>query len=305
MGPGWHAFLLPGSRRKLREMTTIGFLHMLPFLKRAIVSGVASAGILGGAVLGWAGHAEAANLISYRALYDVRLVEAKRGAGISAASGNIAYGVQKTCDGWLVNQTGTMVLQTGAGDNVPQALNFSSWESTDGTSYRFSVLGADDGAAADGTILGGASMTSMQSGGQAQFSKPAPLRFALPKGTLFPMQHTRYILQQAADGQTQFENSVFEGTDVEGAKLLVTFVSPQSDGAVQVAKRFSQAQVNRPGWNFRLAYFDPGSRTGVPLYEIEADYLDNGVPLRWMLDYGDFVIEMALSKLEVLDNPDC
>ncbi|HEY9081127.1 EipB family protein [Magnetovibrio sp.] len=254
------------------------------------------------AIVVFAGAVQAADLVSYRAVYDVRLADAKRGSNVSAASGQIAYGVKQTCDGWLVNQTGTMYLQTATGDVVPQGLNFSSWESVDGTRYRFSVMGDETDS---DIILGAASMSKTPNGGEAQFSKPEPATFALPAGTLFPMEHTVHILDQAALGKSQFENSVFEGTDVEGEKLLVSFVSPLSARAQTMAARFKDAALTHPGWNFRLAYFDPASQTGEPLYEIEADYLDNGIPVRWMLDYGDFTVEMGMTKVEILPKPDC
>lgn len=246
--------------------------------------------------------ADAANMVSYRAVYDIRLAEAKRGASISAASGKIAYGVKQACDAWLVNQTGTMYLQTTTGDVVPQTLNFSSWESADSTQYRFTVMG--DAGDAD-NILGGAYMPQSGQEGEARFSKPEAATFVLPQNTLFPVVHTGHILDQAAAGKTQFQNMVFEGTDVEGAKLLVTFVSALSARASELSARFQTKAMKRPGWTFRLAYFDPTSQTGEPMYEIEADYLDNGIPVRWMLDYGDFTIEMGMSKVEILPRPDC
>ncbi|MBL4614708.1 MAG: DUF1849 family protein [Magnetovibrio sp.] len=252
--------------------------------------------------------AQAANLVSYRAIYDVRLADAKRGSNISAATGQIAYGVKEACDSWLANQSSNMYLQTTNGDVIPQVVSFSSWESRDGKHYRF--IGTDDGDE-EGDIFGSAKMpqgNGPDNGtgvGEARFSKPQDAIFKLPSGTMFPVQHTKHILKQARDGQTQFQNMVFEGIDVEGAKLLVTFVSPLSERARDLSKQFSAQALNRPGWNFRLAYFDPTSQTGVPMYEIEADYLDNGVPIRWLMDYGDFTIEMSVSKIEILPRPDC
>ena len=254
------------------------------------------------ASVGFANAVYAANLVSYRAVYDVRLVDAKAGASISAVSGQIAYGVKKTCDGWLVNQTGTMYLQVTTGDVIPETFNFSSWESADGTQYRFTVMG-DEGDS--DVILGGAKLAKSGGRGEAQFSKPEPATFPLAAGTMFPMEHTNHILDQAARGQSQFENSVFEGTDVEGAKLLVSFVSAISARSQALLERFKTEALTRPGWNFRLAYFEPTSKTGEPMYEIEADYLDNGIPVRWMLDYGDSIVEMGMSKIEILPKPDC
>jgi len=245
--------------------------------------------------------AAAANMASYRAVYDVRLVDAKRGSRFTAASGQIAYGVKEACDAWLVNQTGTMYLQTTTGDVFPQTLNFSSWESRDGASYRFTVMGEKG---EEDTILGGAKLRK-NGGGEAQFTRPDSMTFKLPANTMFPVVHTAHILRQAEVGKTQFQNTVFEGTDVEGAKLLVTFVSPLSKHARTISNALKIDALKQPGWTFRLAYFDPQSQTGEPLYEIEADYLDNGIPVRWMLDYGEFTVEMAMSKIEVLSAPKC
>jgi len=246
--------------------------------------------------------AQGANMVSYRAVYDIRLADAKRGSNISAASGQLAYGVKKTCDGWLVNQTGSMYFQTTTGEVLPQPLTFSSWESATGTQYRFTSMDDQEGGE---VILGAARMSESRSGGEAQFSKPQPSTFKLPAGTLFPIEHTVHILDQALAGKSQFENAVFEGVNVEGAKLLVTFVSPLSVRARDISTRLASEALKNPGWNFRLAYFDPESQTGEPLYEIEADYLDNGIPVRWLLDYGDFTVEMGMSKIEMLSKPDC
>lgn len=245
--------------------------------------------------------AEAANLASFRAIYDVRLAEARLGTTVSGASGKIAYGVKEACDAWLVNQTGTMYLQTSDGEELAQAMNFSSWESRDGTQYRFTAMGNEGD---DDMILGSAKMPKGKRG-EARFVKPEQATFELPADTLFPVVHTNHIIAQAQSGETQFQNKVFEGMDVEAEKLLVTFVSTLSNQAQNISKKISSKDVSRPGWNFRLAYFDPMSQTGEPMYEIEADYLDNGIPLRWLVDYGDFTVEMGLSKLEILPAPDC
>ncbi|MCW8916885.1 MAG: cell envelope integrity EipB family protein [Magnetovibrio sp.] len=243
--------------------------------------------------------AQAANLASYRAVYNARLSNVSNGANVTAVTGQIAYGAKRTCGAWLVNQAGGMYFQTTTGDVIPQPLNYSSWESEDGLQFRFSVMGDEP----DTTILGGAKRTGL--GGEAQFTKPEPVNFTLPEGTIFPFEHTAYILDQAQAGHTQFENYVFDGTDVEGAKLLVTFVTAMSGDVVERLSSFSAPALKKTGWNFRMAYFDPAERSSVPIYEIEADFLDNGIPVRWVMDYGDFAIELRMEKFESLPDPNC
>lgn len=160
-----------------------------------------------------------------------------------------------------------------------------------------------DGADRGEDVRGTAKMSA--GGGVANFTHPERTEFNLPSGTLFPVAHSQFMIDQARSGQTLMESRLFEGADVEGAKLVVVFVSPLSAEAREVVKQVGGDLVARPGWTFRLAYYDPSARTSEPLYEVEADILDNGVAPRWVLDYGDFSVVMRLAKVEALDKPDC
>jgi hypothetical protein len=122
---------------------------------------------------------------------------------------------------------------------------------------------------------------------------------------LFPAAHTRFMIENALAGNTQFQSKVFEGTDVEGAKLLVVFISPMSKAGKAIQDQLGGDLTNHQGWNFRMAYFDPNNQSGEPLYEVDVDQLDNGIALRWMLDYTSHAVEMKMVKVEQVKNPDC
>jgi len=252
-------------------------------------------------VSGFVSAASAAELASHRAAYGISLAAVRDNAALSAVSGQVAYGVEKVCGGWLQAQSGTMNMHLATGEVAPQTVHFSSWEADDATRYRFAVKTDDGGGDA---ILGTAHIDPGKAG-SARFSRPEPAEFALPKGTLFPVSHTAFLLERAAAGDKQAESFIFEGADVEGAKLLVAFISPLSDDAKAIVAGLGADIVKRAGWNFRLAYFDPQDQTGEPLYEVEADLLDNGVAPRWVLDYGVYAVEMKLTKIEALAKPDC
>ena len=257
-------------------------------------SGLAGDGLTGGGV----GAVEQA---SHRAAYVVSLDSIREDVALSSVSGQIAYGVEKVCDGWLMAQSGTMNLHLPSGEVLPQTMHFSSWESDDGSQYRFTMKSEGDSGE---TILGTAAIPA-GTPGSATFTRPEAAQFALSSGTLFPTAHTALLIAAAQAGKSQVESLVFEGTEVQGAKLLVAFISPLSDAAQAVQASLDSALVKRPGWTFRLAYFDPQDQTGEPLYEVEADQLDNGVALRWVLDYGSYAVEMKLNKIEPLNKPDC
>jgi len=244
--------------------------------------------------------AGAAPLVGYQAGYSVHLSSARDASSISAVTGKIAYGVEKLCDGWLFQQSGSMNMHLPDGNVLPQVMNFSSIET--GAKYQFSV--STEGIGKE-VILGRAEMGAEGQPGQATFSRPEKKSFTLPADTLFPAAHTRFMIDAAEAGKYQLKSHIFEGTDVDEAKLLVVFVSPMSDQGKAVIKRLGGDLKNHAGWNFRLAYFDPKSQTGEPLYEVGVDQLDNGVALRWVLDYGTHAVEMKMVKVETLDNPDC
>lgn len=248
-----------------------------------------------------AGAAQAAELSPHRAAYAISLDQARETVDLSAASGQIAYGLEKVCGGWLAAQNGTLNLHLPSGEVAAQTVQYSTWESDDGSQYRFTVKSEE---AISQVILGTAEITPGAEGHVA-FAQPQGEAFTLPVGTLFPTAHTAFMLDAARAGKNQIENFVFEGTNVEGAKLLVAFISPLSPQAKDIMKALDGDLLNHPGWNFRMAYFDPQDQTGEPLYEVGVDILDNGVAPRWILDYGAYAVEMKLSKIEPLAKPDC
>jgi len=243
---------------------------------------------------------EAVEMVPYQAGYNLSLNDARESSSVSAVTGQIAYGVEEICGGWLFQQSGTMNMHLTNGKVVPQLLNFSSVEK-DG-SYQFSV---NTGGTSQDIILGRAEMPKNGKLGQVVFSRPNNVAFTLPADTLFPAAHTAFMIEGAQAGKTQLQSHIFEGTDTEPAKLLVVFVSPLSDAGKAVINELGGDLKNHMGWNFQLAYFDPTNQTGEPLYEVGVDQLDNGIALRWVLDYGSHSVEMKMVKIETLGKPKC
>lgn len=263
---------------------------MLPPLKGILAACICVASASG---------AWAAELVSHQAGYTV-VMDENRDASVTAVSGHVVLGLKQVCEGWVQEQRNVMNVHLPSGDVVPQSVSFSSLES--GNMYRFTTK---VGGAGSESTLGRAEMPAGGGVGRAVFGRPKDTNFVLPPGTLFPIAHTRFLIDGAKAGKGQLQSHIFEGAEVEGAKLLVAFISPLSDNAKAVADTVGSDLLRTAGWNFRLAYFDPTNRTGEPLYEVEVDLLDNGVAMRWVLDYGTFSVEMKLAKVEAVAPPDC
>ena len=243
----------------------------------------------------------ASPLASYRAIYDVRLAQKHGDSGLAGISGRIVYKFQKVCGGWVLQQESAMELQLAEGGSVSDYTAFSSWEADDGSRYRYSLSRNKD---PEQTILGDASMGV--NGGVASFQKPEVAQFNLPKGALFPVAHTKEMIARAEKGETQFNAITFEGTEVEGVKLISAFISKLSRANDENSNNLSVGELaDRPGWMVHIAYFDPEIPTPEPIYEIEVDLLDNGIAKRWLLGYGSYGAEMILKKVESIPASEC
>ncbi len=95
-----------------------------------------------------AGAAGAAEIMTHRALYTMTLGRASSDAGITGASGTMAYQWGESCDGWTVEQRYRLRMGYAESADVNIASNFVTWESKDGLRYRFNQKetrnGADD-----------------------------------------------------------------------------------------------------------------------------------------------------------------
>jgi len=176
-------------------------------------------------------------------------------------------------------------------------------EAIDASSYRFSVGRNND---ASMTILGDASIS--KNGGVAKFQKPETVEFKLPKGVLLPIAHTRELIARAESGESQYNATTFEGTEVGGAKLISTFISKlaKNNGSADKVEIIDKENLaKRPGWTVHSAYFDPETPTPEPLYEIEGDMLDNGVVTRIQMDIGGLNTQYILKEIKSIPASDC
>ena len=118
-----------------------------------------------------AGAAGAAEIMTHRALYTMTLGRASGDAGITGASGTMAYQWGESCDGWTVEQRYRLRMGYAESADVDIASNFVTWESKDGLRYRFNQKETRNGTD-DEEIRGEAQLDGPGKGGTADFEKP-------------------------------------------------------------------------------------------------------------------------------------
>ena len=237
----------------------------------------------------------AAEVASHRGLYRVDLAKSRDGA-ISDARGAMAIAFEKTCDGWIMTQRMQSVMTMASGKTINQEVSYTGWESLDGATYRFaarSAFGDQEEAFRGSADRGGVT-----------YRIPAKGTVSLPPETIFPMGHTRQLIDRARAGEQSMTRIVFDGTESLGPRRITAFIGRAIAAGEREGADLGPLAAG-PGWSMRLAFYAVDSRDGVPDYEITMEHLDNGVVPRLILDYPEFQMVASMRELEPIPPPDC
>lgn len=236
----------------------------------------------------------------HRAAYILSLGRSDPGSGVEGADGAMIVDWDESCEGWTVQQRIALDLALATGDNLLSETAYTSWESLDGREYRFRVNSKRDGVTTE-TFAGEADLDS-EGAGEARYSDPEGQVMTLPAGTLFPTVHTIKLLELAKSGDPLLFAVVFDGANEDGAARVNAVIGNEVEPAAADAPELI-AGVR--GWRMRLAFFDFFGEKPEPHYELGAVLLENGVARSLEMDYGDFVINATLERIEPVAKPDC
>lgn len=249
-----------------------------------------------------AAPAAAAEIAPHRALYTISLTRASADAGVTGASGTMAYQWGEACDGWNVEQRYRMKMGYSESPDVTIASNFVTWEAKDGQRYRFHQKETRTGGE-DEESGGEARLDGPGKGGGVDFDKPEDKKVKLPMGVLFPSIHTITLIGKAEAGENFMSKQVFDGATAEAAVLVSAVIGARVEPDAEAAKK--SPLLNRPGWRVRLAFFPADQKAEKPDYELGMVLLDNGVSRDIVIDYGDYAIRAKLDDIEALPKPGC
>lgn len=261
-----------------------------------------------GALLGafaWVTGAAAAELVPHRALYELTLKTLTPNSNVVGAQGAMSVEWSHSCEGWTVNQRLRITLDLESGRSQETDVNFSSFESDDGLTYSFTTRTTSNGRVVD-EFRGAVDRTAAGDASVARYSVPDGLEVVLPAGTVFPMAHTRDVLDAAARGERAIWRQFFDGPRPDespfGANVLITGGPRTGDEGPGAGMA---PLMNSRWWPLRIAFFPGGGQGSEPDFEVEAKAQDNGVVREFVFDYGDFSMLAALSQIEPLDEPTC
>ena len=249
-----------------------------------------------------------ADLVSHRAIYKMSLATAKSGSGVTAASGAMSYKFGDSCNGWTVENKTALTFAYSDGAPVTTTWDFVTWESKDGLHYRFRVRSTRDGTVNE-EIEGVADLDGKGKGGVAKFTLPEAKTLKLPKGTLFPTEHTVRMIELAQTGEHLAERTLFDGTGTDQAFQVSAIIGKASpiakiSGPLEVTG-INRKLLNTASWPMQMAFFPDGSADPEPDYEVGVRYYQNGVADEVLQSFGNFSLKGTLEKLESLPKSDC
>jgi len=241
----------------------------------------------------------AAALAPHQAAYRLSLAAEPAGGPLVQVNGGLVIEWRRACDGWISRQRLGFVAATEEGQSFTHDVRFSSWESLDGSSLRYSVR-SFEGDTIEEEFRGSASRNGESA--RATFKTPEERQVTLPPGTVFPTDHLERVLEGAAGGERFVSHAVFDGWGFDALTQIATVIGqprtidPPGNGGMAGSRR---------AWPVSMAYYKAEGPGGVPEFETTFLLDEDGVLRDLVLDYGEFSLEADLVELDLVESPDC
>ena len=281
-------------------------------IQAACAAGAVALGAILGAILGAGQAASAApQIANHRAIYEMSLDSSSDRSGITSVQGRMVLEFAGTaCEGYTLNSRIVSRFGNRDGKLTQTDIRSTSWESGDGTSFRFgtrqyledSLQEESEGRATRGE--GGKA-------GAGVLTKPNEETFELPADAVFPTEHNFRIMEAAFAGRTTDKTIVFDATDGKKYYAATTFIGrekPAGDADLPEEIEDASKLAGLKSWPVTISFFDdtqPASGEQTPSHEISFLMFENGVSVDVLLNYGDFAVKGAMSGLEIFETPKC
>lgn len=257
---------------------------MKPVLTAALLAALALPAV--------AAAASPIHLVGQNATYTLALSKV-RGHSVTGATGRLEFDVRNTCDAYTVTQKMTLLIRNQDGTLSRTTSDYDTWEAKNGHRFTF-LLRQGDGKKMEVQDQGTAVMGPK--GGEVTYLVPKGRTEKLPPGTLFPMAHTRAILEAAEAGKPYIDPPLFDGTSTHGAEH--TFVAILER---QAAHHDRFAHLSKlPSTLVDIGFWPRTEKDDEPDFRTQMHYFTNGVSRDVRLDFGNFVMDGKLTALTIL-----
>ncbi|WP_398479091.1 cell envelope integrity EipB family protein [Tardiphaga sp.] len=251
--------------------------------------------------------------LAHQALYELKLTKSRGNANVNAAEGRILYNFTgSSCEGYSSDFRQVSELNSGENKTTLSDLRSTSWEAGDGKSYRFKIdtqMNDSDPNKIDGIAEREGDHINVK------LTLPEKRTIKLDGDIVFPTEQIHRIIAAAKEGKSVLELNVFDGSDT-GDKVYstLTVIGQAIPADRKVAEpdpaTNDDTMKTMSRWPVTVSYYDKSAKAAdggeqTPVYAMSFELYENGVSRALALDYNDFVIAGAMSKLMVKETKAC
>ncbi|MBL42100.1 MAG: hypothetical protein CMM49_05525 [Rhodospirillaceae bacterium] len=243
-------------------------------------------------------HASSKSIQSHLAVYEIKLNKS-RSKEINDARGRLVIEVRGSCKGFFQKQRMILKLNNPNGLQFFSDYNYYAWESINGDKLSFSNKNFLNSKLIE-SFTGNAVRDSKEI--FVTFENNDVKNLTLSREVLFPMQYFIDLINLSKKEIKFTEKKIYDGSGPDGIYNAIAFIS-ESKKNYEDKKYLSQLK-DLESWWLNIAYFSQGNEIMIPEYQAEFNLYSNGVINNLTLDYGRFIIDTRLVKLEYMKS-DC
>lgn len=218
-------------------------------------------------------------------------------SSVSDVRGTMMLEFNKVCEGWTVQQLSEIWRYHDNGTVEHIRWGYVTWEADDGSLFKFNTFRkVDDELVED--IRGCVKKTGTLI--EAIYQKPEQKKVQLPEGVLFPVQYTKGLLEAAQADEHMFPSIVFDGSSVDGASEINTFMGAKKVVAGNPTVEDAHQFANQPFWPVRFAVYGLGETAYDPVYSTTQELLPNGIIKQYVIDNDGVKVRGVLERVELL-----
>ncbi|MCW2307265.1 cell envelope integrity EipB family protein [Rhodobium gokarnense] len=247
------------------------------------------------------------DLISHRAVFDMKLTDSKASSSIAGLNGRMVFEtIGSTCDGFTINFRFVTQVEDSQGNSRLTDMRTTTFEDASGDRFEFLTQ-----TYIDEKLVEESKGSAVRDGETTTVSldKPEKKTFTIAKRILFPTQHLVAMLSAARSGEAFLPANIYDGSET-GEKIFptATTIGKRIDGPDTLDAKAADADMSKlPRWPVTVGYFEPVTTGGeaLPTYEMSFLLYGNGISRDVKIDYGDFSVAGKLVNLEIHDVPGC
>jgi hypothetical protein len=243
------------------------------------------------------------SLLAHKATYVLSIAPDGNSGQVTSADGIMTFEMKDACDGWATDLKFKFVMATEGGENRDMEISQVAWESKDGLAYRYNIKNGAGGETLQ-QFRGEARLDSIGGKGSVTSDLPSRAEASLPEGTMFPVAHTRLVLEKAAAGENVVSAEYFDGNASLETMMMSALIGAGEKDWPGLQKKFPRLE-GHVSYPVGLARYSGQTSDSEPESEQVQRLYDNGVVSNFSIALGSLKLRAALSSLEPLPDPGC